>query len=182
MLNYVNVFVILGMIINVKETTVFSVFHPDAHDLFNACSNLKQVVWTLWDPERRLNDDVIVFAIIDSSGSLDSRKNQCGFSGHLRPCSASDLLAELRIQYKRCGARPSLWRKNLTENACNYINEEMSIFIVHGANYLCRRTKTLGHHWQLRHIAKVKITPTCMANMLGKEAWLLTSMLPSIQE
>ncbi|KAI0295389.1 ATP dependent DNA ligase domain-containing protein [Multifurca ochricompacta] len=42
--------------ISVKETTVFSVFHPDAHDLFNTCSDLKKVAWELWDPERRLND------------------------------------------------------------------------------------------------------------------------------
>jgi hypothetical protein len=46
------------MTISVKETTVFSVFHPDAHDLFNTCSDLKKVAWELADPERRLNDDV----------------------------------------------------------------------------------------------------------------------------
>ena len=44
-----------------KETIVFSVFHPDAHDLFNACSDLKKVAWELWDPERRLNDQVYLF-------------------------------------------------------------------------------------------------------------------------
>ena len=46
------------MIISVKENTVFGVFHPDAHDLFNTCSDLKKVVWELWDPDRRLNDQV----------------------------------------------------------------------------------------------------------------------------
>jgi hypothetical protein len=40
---------------------VFSVFHPDAHDLFNTCSDLKKVAWELWDPERRLNDQVYLF-------------------------------------------------------------------------------------------------------------------------
>lgn len=48
----------LDMVISVKETTVFSVFHPDAHDLFNTCSDLKKVAWELWDPKRRLNDEV----------------------------------------------------------------------------------------------------------------------------
>lgn len=42
--------------ISVKETSVFSAFHPDAHDLFNTCSDLKKVAWELWDPERRLDD------------------------------------------------------------------------------------------------------------------------------
>jgi DNA ligase-4 len=50
------------MTISVKETTVFAVFHPDAHDLFNTCSDLKKVVWELADPERRLNDQVCVIS------------------------------------------------------------------------------------------------------------------------
>ncbi|KAG2150301.1 ATP dependent DNA ligase domain-containing protein [Suillus bovinus] len=43
------------MVISVKETTVFGVFHPDAQDLFNICSDLKKVAWELWDLSRRLN-------------------------------------------------------------------------------------------------------------------------------
>jgi len=48
----------LDLGISVKEATVFSVVHPGAHDLFNPCSDLKKVAWELWDPERRLNDQV----------------------------------------------------------------------------------------------------------------------------
>ncbi|KAJ8590777.1 DNA ligase 4 [Rhizopogon salebrosus TDB-379] len=47
--------ILKDMVISVKETTVFSVFHPDAQDLFNICSDLKKVAWELWDPSRRLN-------------------------------------------------------------------------------------------------------------------------------
>ncbi|KAI0352380.1 DNA ligase 4 [Trametes cingulata] len=49
--------ILKDMTISVKENTVFSVFHPDAHDLFNTCSDLKKVAWELWDPNRRLNDE-----------------------------------------------------------------------------------------------------------------------------
>ncbi|VDB87968.1 unnamed protein product [Peniophora sp. CBMAI 1063] len=49
--------ILRDMGISVKETTVFSVFHPDAHDLFNTCSDLKKVTWELWDTKRRLNED-----------------------------------------------------------------------------------------------------------------------------
>ncbi|KAJ3982001.1 DNA ligase 4 [Lentinula detonsa] len=49
--------VLKDMVISVKETTVFSVFHPDAQDLYNACSDLKKVAWTLYDPNHRLNAD-----------------------------------------------------------------------------------------------------------------------------
>lgn len=48
----------LDMNISVKETTVFSVFHPDAQDLYNTCSDLKKVAWELWDPSFRLNAEV----------------------------------------------------------------------------------------------------------------------------
>lgn len=43
------------MVISVKENTVFAVFHPDAQDLYNTCSDLKKVAWELWDPSHRLN-------------------------------------------------------------------------------------------------------------------------------
>ncbi|KAJ3889259.1 DNA ligase 4 [Lentinula edodes] len=49
--------ILKDMIISVKETTVFSVFHPDAQDLYNACSDLKKVAWTLYDLNHRLNAD-----------------------------------------------------------------------------------------------------------------------------
>ncbi|PPQ96588.1 hypothetical protein CVT26_006325 [Gymnopilus dilepis] len=47
--------ILKDMVISVKETTVFSVFHPDAQDLYNTCSDLKKVAWGLWDPSFRLN-------------------------------------------------------------------------------------------------------------------------------
>ena len=46
------------MNISVKDTTVFAVFHPDAQDLYNTCSDLKKVAWGLWDPNGRLGDEV----------------------------------------------------------------------------------------------------------------------------
>ena len=55
---YERIINLLDMQISVKETSVFSAFHPDAHDLYNTCSDLKKVAWELWDPDRRLNDKV----------------------------------------------------------------------------------------------------------------------------
>jgi DNA ligase-4 len=46
------------MNVSVKENTVFSVFHPDAQDLYNTCSDLKKVAWELWDPAFRLDAQV----------------------------------------------------------------------------------------------------------------------------
>ena len=50
----------LDLRISVKENSVFGAFHPDAHDLYNACSDLKKVAWTLCDPNKRLNEDVSI--------------------------------------------------------------------------------------------------------------------------
>ncbi|TFK71638.1 DNA ligase 4 [Pluteus cervinus] len=47
--------ILKDMQISVKETTIFAVFHPDAQDLYNTCSDLKKVAWELWDPSYRLN-------------------------------------------------------------------------------------------------------------------------------
>ncbi|TFK51779.1 ATP-dependent DNA ligase [Heliocybe sulcata] len=49
--------ILKDMQINIKEATVFSVFHPDAQDLYNTCSDLKKVAWELWDPKRRLKEE-----------------------------------------------------------------------------------------------------------------------------
>ncbi|KAF8892072.1 ATP dependent DNA ligase domain-containing protein [Infundibulicybe gibba] len=52
--------ILKDMNILVKETTVFSVFHPDAQDLYNTCSDLKKVAWGLWDATYRLNAELSV--------------------------------------------------------------------------------------------------------------------------
>ncbi|KAF7294400.1 DNA ligase [Mycena kentingensis (nom. inval.)] len=49
--------ILKDMVISAKETTVFSVFHPDAQDLYNTCSDLKKVAWQLCDPDIRLNTE-----------------------------------------------------------------------------------------------------------------------------
>lgn len=49
--------ILKDMNISVKDTTLFAVFHPDAQDLYNTCSDLKKVAWGLWDPNKRLGDD-----------------------------------------------------------------------------------------------------------------------------
>ncbi|CAE6418894.1 unnamed protein product, partial [Rhizoctonia solani] len=46
--------ILKDLAIQVRETSVLGVFHPDARDLFNTCSDLKRVAWELWDPSRNL--------------------------------------------------------------------------------------------------------------------------------
>lgn len=44
--------------ISIREKGVFACFHPDAGTLFNVCSDLKRVCWTLYKPEIRLEKSV----------------------------------------------------------------------------------------------------------------------------
>jgi hypothetical protein len=50
--------VVLDLRISIREKGVFAVFHPDAGDLFNVCSDLKRVCWTLYKPDIRLEKNV----------------------------------------------------------------------------------------------------------------------------
>ncbi|KIK57415.1 hypothetical protein GYMLUDRAFT_247050 [Collybiopsis luxurians FD-317 M1] len=49
--------ILKDMAISVKEATIFSVFHPDAEDVYNASSDLRAVAWLLYDPEHRSSDN-----------------------------------------------------------------------------------------------------------------------------
>jgi DNA ligase-4 len=40
--------------VSIRERTVLGVMHPDAIDLFNVCSDLRRVCWTLWSTAYRL--------------------------------------------------------------------------------------------------------------------------------
>jgi DNA ligase-4 len=48
----------LDLRISIREKGVFACFHPDAGDLFNVCSDLKRVCWTLYRPDIRLETHV----------------------------------------------------------------------------------------------------------------------------
>jgi hypothetical protein len=44
-----------------SEKSVFSIFHPDASDLFNVCSDLRKVCEDLSDPHTRLPVSVWIY-------------------------------------------------------------------------------------------------------------------------
>lgn len=44
--------------ISVKEKGVLSCLHPEAGTLFNVCSDLKRVCWTLYEPDIKLEKHV----------------------------------------------------------------------------------------------------------------------------
>jgi hypothetical protein len=47
--------------VGVSERTIFGALHPDAMHLFNICSDIKKVCWSLWNIEKRLEDKVSLF-------------------------------------------------------------------------------------------------------------------------
>ncbi|GAA5924604.1 hypothetical protein JCM1841_003439 [Sporobolomyces salmonicolor] len=43
--------------IGMGEKTIFNQVHPDAMELFNTCSDIKRVCWTLYDPDKRFEHE-----------------------------------------------------------------------------------------------------------------------------
>ena len=50
--------------IGMKENTVFSVFHSDAMDLYNSCSDLQKICYDLANPEHRLEENVRLYTVL----------------------------------------------------------------------------------------------------------------------
>jgi hypothetical protein len=142
------------MVISVKETTVFSVFHPDAQDLYNTCSDLKKVAWELWDPSHRLNDGVFPYLLDVVSKWLIyfvRRTKLSNFSTPLPPCCASAQLRRLKNPSERWGMRNSSLKRNSMERECSYTRGETSISIAPGRiQFRNRNFKQFTHPTQER--------------------------------
>lgn len=91
----------IDMQISVKETTVLSVFHPDAQDLYNTCSDLKKVAWELWDPSFRLNAEVGSHNSLRSRTQRKDRTRWYKPSTLLPPCCVSVLLGGSRTRFAK---------------------------------------------------------------------------------
>ena len=119
------------MIISVRDTTVFSVFHPDAQDLYNACSDLKKVAWGLWDPNRRLGNEVLRSNPLSNKPLTIRRTKGCISSELSRPCFAGDP-RNSRKALKKCKEKPFSSKRSSTENVYSYTSAATSSFIVRG--------------------------------------------------
>lgn len=124
------------MNISVKETTVFSVFHPDAQDLYNTCSDLKKVAWELWDQSYRLNAEVrlvwtLGFYLFDH-WVCTKRTKLSNYSTHLHQCCVRDLPRKLKSPSERWVDPNLLSRKSLMGKECNFIRGVTNISIVQG--------------------------------------------------
>lgn len=123
------------MVISAKETTVFSVFHPDAQDLFNTCSDLKKVAYELWDPSFRLNAEVRELIPLSSRIYIYLRwfrTKQFNSLMHLRPCFVKDRPKRLKKLFGKWVARNLSSKKNSTERGCSCTSEGMNIFTAPG--------------------------------------------------
>lgn len=152
------------MTISVKDTTLFAVFHPDAQDLYNMCSDLKKVAWGLWDPNRRLVDGV-GYPNSRSDTSLTIRRIKGCISSELsHPCSAGDLQNSRKVS-KRCKGKPSTLKRSSMESVYNYINAAMNSFIVRGVYKFPGALRVVN-----RVIGRAKTTRTSTEVTLVQEA------------
>ncbi|KAI3391577.1 hypothetical protein diail_7069 [Diaporthe ilicicola] len=52
------------MRVHTTENTMLQAWHPDALRMFNSCSNLREVCWSTWDCNTRLDDDKMKISLM----------------------------------------------------------------------------------------------------------------------
>lgn len=86
--------------ISIREKGVLSCFHPEAAALFNVCSDLKRVCWTLYKPEIRLEKNVRwllprSFALTSKQTNIELFRCFLPQLCYRSPTSAHDAIAKL---------------------------------------------------------------------------------------
>ncbi|KAJ7623294.1 DNA ligase 4 [Roridomyces roridus] len=93
--------ILKDMVISVKETTIFSVFHPDAQDLYNTCSDLKKVAWELWDPSRRLREEDKAVKLFSPFAPMLCKRPTKTIEGTVREMGGSKFIIEEKLDGER---------------------------------------------------------------------------------
>ncbi|KAG6910034.1 DNA ligase (ATP) [Tephrocybe rancida] len=89
------------MNISVKETTVFAVFHPDAQDLYNTCSDLKRVAYELWDQSYRLNAEDKTVQLFHAFAPMLCKRPTKKIEDSVREMGGSDFFIEEKLDGER---------------------------------------------------------------------------------
>ncbi|KAG5647455.1 hypothetical protein DXG03_009386 [Asterophora parasitica] len=92
---------VLDMNIAVKETTVFAVFHPDAQDLYNTCSDLKKVAWELWDQSYRLNAEDKEVQLFHAFAPMLCKRPTKKIEDSVREMGGSEFIIEEKLDGER---------------------------------------------------------------------------------
>ncbi|KAF5316619.1 hypothetical protein D9619_006679 [Psilocybe cf. subviscida] len=93
--------VLKDMIISVKEATIFSVFHPDAQDLYNTCSDLKKVAYELWDSSFRLRAEDKGVQLFQSFAPMLCKRPTRKIEETVREMGGSDFIIEEKLDGER---------------------------------------------------------------------------------
>ncbi|KAJ6518705.1 DNA ligase IV [Mycena sanguinolenta] len=93
--------ILKDMIISVKETTVFSVFHPDAQDLYNTCSDLKKVAWELWDPSHRLRAEDKAVKLCSAFAPMLCKRPTKTIEGTVKEMGGTEFIIEEKLDGER---------------------------------------------------------------------------------
>ncbi|CAK5273980.1 unnamed protein product [Mycena citricolor] len=93
--------ILKDMVISVKETTVFSVFHPDAQDLYNTCSDLKKVAWELCDPARRLGAEDKAIQLAHAFAPMLCKRPTKAIDGTVKEMHGSEFFIEEKLDGER---------------------------------------------------------------------------------
>jgi DNA ligase-4 len=93
--------ILKDMIISVKETTIFSVFHPDAQDLYNTCSDLKKVAYELWDTSFRVRAEDKGVQLFQAFAPMLCKRPTRKIEETVREMGGSDFIIEEKLDGER---------------------------------------------------------------------------------
>ncbi|KAJ2930609.1 hypothetical protein H1R20_g6480, partial [Candolleomyces eurysporus] len=93
--------ILKDMNISVKEATVFSVFHPDAQDLFNICSDLKRVAWELSIPFSRLAEENKAVQLFQAFAPMLCKRPTRKIEDTVKEMGGSEFIIEEKLDGER---------------------------------------------------------------------------------
>lgn len=148
--------ILKDMIISVKEATIFSVFHPDAQDLYNTCSDLKKVAYELWDPSVRLRAEDKGVQLFQAFTPMLCKRPTRKIEETVREMGGSDFIIEEKLD----GERMQLHKRGNEYFYCSRCVESLqsltfpSTFSSKGKDYTYLYGKHIGTGSLTPHIDK----------------------------
>ena len=142
------------MIISVKETTVFSVFHPDAHDLFNTCSDLKKVCYDLWDTEHTLHPDEKTVQLFRAFAPMLCKRPMHAVEEAVKKMGGH----EFYIEEKLDGERMQLHKRGNEYFYCSRCSFTLCRYLMDQTDWILRKGKDYTYLYG-KHVGEGSLTP-----------------------
>lgn len=151
---------VTDLLISVKETTIYSIFHPDAQALFNTCSDLKRVAYELYNTNVALNPEDKAVQLFQAFAPMLCKRPLQAIEATVKKMGGTEFFVEEKLD----GERMQLHKRG---SEYFYCSRSVNLIV-----WLCRAIINA-----IFQIGKEKITLTCTVNTWERVVLLLLSMM-----